>query len=376
MAALEDMAAQLNMSPFDFFLKNIELTGPRAQVYRDELRIAADLIGWDKKWHHRGDQTAGPIKRGLGMSIHTWGGAGHASDCDVIVQPDGSVELKMGTQDLGTGTRTTLAIVVADTLGLPLEAVKVSIGDNSYPPSGGSGGSTTIGGISASSRRGAVDALNEVLAKAAPALSAKPEELEAWAGKIRVKTDPSRSLTWAQACAKLGGMPITVRGKNPGREKLNDQGVGGVQMADVSVDIETGVVKINKMVAVQDCGLIIDLKTAESQVYGALIMGVTYSLFEEKVMDQQTGQMLNPNMEFYKLAGIGDIGELVVHMMTGKGYDERGPIGLGEPPTVSPGAAISNAVANAIGVRVPTLPLTPDRVLVALEKKGGSNASI
>ena len=76
-------------------------------------------------------------------------------------------------------------------------------------------------------------------------------------------------------------------------------------------------------------------------------------------------------MEFYKLAGIGDIGELVVHMMTGKGYDERGVIGLGEPPVVSPGAVISNAVANAIGVRVPTLPLTPDRVLEALEKKGG-----
>jgi xanthine dehydrogenase YagR molybdenum-binding subunit len=274
------------------------------------------------------------------------------------------------------GTRTALAIVVADTLGLPLEAVTILIGDNSYPPSGPSGGSTTIGGISASSRRGALDVLDRIFEKAAPSLNAKPEELEAWGGNIRVKTDPSRSLTWKQACAKLGGMPITVRGKNPGPGKLNDQGVGGVQMADVSVDIETGIVKINKIVAVQDCGLIIDLKTAESQVYGAMIMGVTYALFEEKVMDQQTGQMLNPNMEFYKLAGLGDIGELVVHMMTGKGYDERGPIGLGEPPTVSPGAVISNAVANAIGVRVPTLPLTPERVLAALEQKGGSNASI
>jgi xanthine dehydrogenase YagR molybdenum-binding subunit len=105
-------------------------------------------------------------------------------------------------------------------------------------------------------------------------------------------------------------------------------------------------------------------------------MGVAYSLYEEKIMDQQTGRMLNPNMEFYKLAGIGDIGQRVVHMLAGKGYDERGTIGLGEPPVISPGAAISNAVANAIGVRVPTLPLTPDRVLEALEKKGGSNASI
>ncbi len=376
MSALEDAAAQLNMNPLDLFLKNIELTGPRAQIYRDELKIAAELIEWEKNWHPRGDKTAGPVKRGLGLSIHTWGGGGHPSDCDITIQPDGSVELKMGTQDLGTGTRTAINIVAADTFGLPLNAVKVMIGDNRFPVSGPSGGSTTIGGVSASSRRAALDALDQIFAKAAPALNAQPADLEAAGGTIRVKNDPSRSMTWAQACSKLGGMPITVRGKNPGPGKLNDQGVGGCQIADVSVDVETGVVKINKIVAVQDCGLIIDLKTAESQVYGALIMGVAYSLYEEKIMDQQTGRMLNPNMEFYKLAGIGDIGELVVHMMTGKGYDERGTIGLGEPPVISPGAAISNAVANAIGVRVPTLPLTPDRVLEALERKGGSNASI
>jgi xanthine dehydrogenase YagR molybdenum-binding subunit len=147
-------------------------------------------------------------------------------------------------------------------------------------------------------------------------------------------------------------------------------------MADVSVDIETGVVKMNNFVAVQDCGLIIDMKTCESQVFGAMIMGVTYALYEEKVMDAQTGRMLNPNMEFYRLAGLADIGNFKVHMMTGKGYDERGVIGVGEPPTVSPGAAISNAVANAIGVRVPSIPLTPDRVLAALEKKGGANAKV
>jgi xanthine dehydrogenase YagR molybdenum-binding subunit len=357
-------------------MKNIELTGQRANIYADELKIAADLIEWKKNWHARGDKTAGPIKRGLGLSIHTWGGGGHPSDCDLTIQPDGSIELKMGTQDLGTGTRTALNIIVADTLGLPMNAVKITIGDSRYPVSGGSGGSTTIGGISASSRRASLDALDQIFAKAAPSLDAKPEELEAVGGAIRVKGNPSKSLSWAQACSKLAATPITVRGKNPGPGKLTDQGVGGAQMADVSVDIETGIVRINKIVAVQDCGLIIDLKTAESQVYGAMIMGVCWALYEEKIMDAKTGRMLNPNMEFYRLAGIADIGELVVHMMTGKGYDERGVIGLGEPPAVSPGAVISNAVANAIGVRVPYLPLTPDRVLAALEKKGGNNARI
>jgi xanthine dehydrogenase YagR molybdenum-binding subunit len=371
MSALDDLAAKLNMDPLDFVLKNKALLGTRKDVYADELMIAAEKIGWKKNWHPRGDKTPGYIKRGLGLSFHTWGGGGHASDCDLVIQPDGSVEVRMGTQDLGVGTRTALAIVAADTLGLPIEAIKISIGDNRYPASGGSGGSTTIGGISSSTRRASLDALDKIFEKAAPALNAQPTELEAFGGKIQVKGDPSRSLSWAQACAKLGAMPITVRGKNPGPGQLTTQGVGGVQMADVSVDIETGIVKINKIVAVQDVGLVINMKLAESQVYGALIMGVCWALFEEKVNDQTTGKTLNPNMEFYKLAGIGDIGQLEVHMMTGKGYDERGVIGIGEPPAVSPGAVISNAVANAIGVRVPGLPLTSDRVLAALETKGG-----
>jgi xanthine dehydrogenase YagR molybdenum-binding subunit len=374
MGALDDLAAKLNMDPLDFFLKNIELTGVRAVTYREELQKAAELIEWKKNWRPRGEGGLGStktMKRGLGLSIHTWQGGPHNSDCDVIINPDGTTEVRLGSQDLGVGARTVLNIVVAETFGIPLDWVKVSIGDNRYPVSGGSGGSTTTGGISSSSRRGAVDALNLLFEKIAPTMGTTPDKLEAVGGKIQVIGDATKSMTWKQACAKIGVQPITARGKQPGKDTLASAGVGGCQMADVSVDIETGVVKMNKFVAVQDCGLVIDLKTAESQVFGAMIMGVTYSLFEEKVMDPQTGRMLNPNMEFYKLAGLRDIGEFKVHMMTGKGYDERGPVGLGEPPTNSPGAAISNAVANAIGVRVPTLPLTPDRVLAALAKKEG-----
>jgi xanthine dehydrogenase YagR molybdenum-binding subunit len=175
---------------------------------------------------------------------------------------------------------------------------------------------------------------------------------------------------------RLGAKPIQVTERNHAPdEPLISSGVGGAVMADVSVDTETGVVKMNKMVTAQDCGLIINMKTAESQVYGAMIMGIATALYEEKIMDPVTGTMLNPNMDFYRLAGIGDVGELVVHMMTGKGYDERGPIGLGEPPTVGPMAAISNAVANAVGVRVPFIPLTPERIVAALQQ-GGNNARV
>src|SRR5579864_5372296 len=372
MGALDDLAAKLNMDSLDLWLKNLEITGPRKEVYREELAVAADLMGWKEKWRPRGQNVSGNIARGLGLSIHTWGGRGHASDCDLTIHPDGSVDLKMGTQDIGTGTRTTIVIVAAETLGLPIEAINLYIGDSLYPPSGGSGGSTTPGGVSSSTRRAAVDAREALFAKVAPALNAQPDDLECVNSTVRVKSDPSRSLSWKQACSKIGAMPFTIRGKNPDKSKLPDltnSGVGGVGMADVEVDTETGIVKVKKMVAVQDCGLIIDLKTAESSCYGALTMGISYALFEEKVMDQATGHMLNPNMEFYRLAGLNDIPELVVHMMTGKGYDERGVIGLGEPPVISPGAAIANAVANAIGARVSFLPITPDKVLAALNQR-------
>lgn len=376
MAALDDTAAKLDMDPVELLLKNLSLT-QRENVYREELAIVSDLMAWKKKWHPRGQGGSGTVKSGVGVAIHTWGGRGHNSNCALTIHPDGSVDIKMGSQDLGTGTRTAILMVAGDTLGLPIDKIQLYIGDNQYPPDGGSGGSTTIGGVSSSTRRAAVDARDQLLAKVAPALKAQPQDLEIVNQVIRVKSAPSRSMSWKDACARLGTQPIQALGKNPGPGDLISSGVGGAVMADVSVDTETGIVKMNKMVCAQDCGLIINMKTAESQVYGAMIMGIASTLYEEKIMDPTTGTMLNPNMDFYRLAGIGDVGDLVVHMMTGKGYDERGPIGLGEPPTVGPMAAISNAVANAIGVRVPFMPITPDRVVAALnETQGGSHAGV
>src|SRR5262249_48651920 len=155
-------------------------------------------------------------KRGLGLSIHTWGGSGHNSDCDLTIHPDGSVEIKMGTQDLGVGTRTVLAIVAADTLGLPIDARKVNIGDNRYPISSRAGGATTGGGVSSSTRRASVDALNALLEKVAPTMNTTPDKLEAVGGKIQEIGKPTNGMTWKQACAKLGTQPMTTRGKQPG----------------------------------------------------------------------------------------------------------------------------------------------------------------
>ncbi|HVO97006.1 MAG TPA: xanthine dehydrogenase family protein molybdopterin-binding subunit [Bryobacteraceae bacterium] len=374
-SALDDLAAKLGMDPLQFFLKNADLTN-KPDVYRAQLNKAAAMIEWSKYGHARPDQTKGPIKRGLGIGVNTWGGLGHESQCRITIQADGSVEVDLGSQDLGTATRTMIAMVAAETFGLQVGQISIGLGDTQFPPSGGSGGSTTIGGVTVSTRKAAVNALGKIFDLLATSMSVPADQLEAIDGRIQQKGNPGKAISWKQACAKLGAQTISEMGENLPRnapkEGLINQGVSGVQMADVSVDIETGIVKMNRMVAVQDCGLVVNPRTAESQVLGACIMSTCASLFEERVMDQQTGRVLNADMEFYKLSGIGDIGEILVHMDISPEHDARGIIGLGEPPAVGGMAAISNAVANAIGVRVGILPLTPNRVLAALAN--GRNA--
>lgn len=369
-SALEDLAAKLNMDPLDLFLKNVQYT-PRPETYKQQLEKAAELIEWKKLWHPRGEGK-GVIRRGLGIGVNQWGGAGHASTARTTINPDGSVVLELGTQDLGVGTRTILSQVAAETYGIPMEAVTIKIGDNKYPPSGPSGGSTTVGGVSSSTRKATVNALQKLFETIAPSLGAPADQLESADGRIRVKSNPDKAMSWKQACQKLGTMSITETASNEPKNPLglNTSGASGVQMADVSVDTETGRVKINKLVAVQDCGLIINPKLTESQIFGAMIMSTCAALMEERVMDQMTGRVLNADMEFYKLSGIGDIGEMVVHLNLEPEHDKRGVIGIGEPPAIGGIASIANAVANAIGVRVPKVPLTPRQVLTAMAKNG------
>ena len=366
--AIDDLSAKLGMDSYDVFMKNLDKT-PRANVYAAEMEIGARLIDWKKKWHlHGKGASKGGVKRGLGMALHTWGGRAHAATCTVKVHPDGTVESFAGSQDIGTGTRTVIAVTLAETFGLPVTGVKVNVGSNKYPRSGPSGGSTTVGGVSGPNRRAGLELLwkifDLVAAKhdvAADSLSAKDQKI--WSkGQV--------VCTWKQAAALVGPMPIEAQGKGPAKDGLTDQGVAGIQMADVSVDAETGQVRMNQFVAVQDCGLIISKTQAESQVYGALIMGIAYALTEERIMDNKTGRFINADMENYKLPRIGDIGELIVHMYEPDSEYDRGVVGLGEPPVIACGAAISNAVANALGVRVPVLPMTPKRVRDAL--KGGT----
>lgn len=374
--AFDDLAAKMQADSLDIFLRNLQNidTPEKASVYAEELRIAADLIGWREHWHPHGKgDKRGSVVEGLGIGIHKWGGTANNSNCLLKIHPDGGVESYCGTQDLGTGTRTVCAMVLAETFGLPIEAVKVNIGSSTYPFSGASGGSTTVGAVSESHRRAAQEALANLFELVAKKFDVPADQLEASAGNISVVGYSDKSMSWKQACSLLGISPLEVTSsyKRGDQSPLSSQDVGGCQMAHVAVDTDTGVVKIKKMVAVQDMGLIINRKTAESQVYGAMIMSIAAALFEHRINDPKSGVFLNSELDSYRLPRLGDIGELVVHLHEPESERARGVIGLGEPPAISGCAAISNAVCNAIGVRVPTAPLTPKRVLDALRTSKG-----
>ncbi len=363
-AAMDDLADKLGMDPIEFRLKNLDPNDFHTPIYEAEIAMGAELIGWRQKYKPRGQNGNGPIRHGLGVALHQWGGGGRAgSKVACTINPDGSVELKSATQDLGTGIRTILAIIAAEILGLQPTDIVSNIGNSTFPPGAASGGSVTSPSMSPPCYDAVTRARDALFQKIAPALNnAKPEDLSLKQGQVWLAGEPVT--TWKDACRKLGVSPVSETGSFV--DKLSSTGVGGCQFAEVTVDVETGMVKLKKIVAIQDSGLILDKLTWESQVYGGVIMGLNYGLFEERVVDPTSGRMLNPDMEWYKLAGASDIPEIIVRAYEPDEIKARGVIGVGEPPTISTAAAIGNAVANAIGVRVPEWPMSPRNILNAL----------
>ena len=265
------------------------------------------------------------------------------------------------------------AIIVAEILGLSPEQVVLKIGESNLGKSSGSGGSTTCASQSPATLRAATAAKEDLFKRVSAKLKIDPAKLEIRLGKV-VDANSKKEWGWKEFFAKLGmeeakglGEWSKAMADDEKVPKLSSGQVGGVQVAEVWVDAETGVVKCTEFWAVQDCGLLINKQGCESQVAGGVVMGVNYALFEERIMDRHTGRQTNADMEFYKLGGIADMPKIHVHMQD---MPERGVIGIGEPPTISTAAAIGNAVFNAIGVRVPIAPFTPQRVLAALDKKG------
>lgn len=376
--ALDGLAARLNMDPLELRRKNNS-----DPVRLTEWEIGARIIGWDRRNATPG-AGSGVKKRGIGMGNAQWGGGGRkSSDCTLKIGRNGVIQSLSGTQDLGTGLRLYQSAIVAEELGLELKDVVPMIGHSEYGPGHASGGSTTTGSAAPPIKMAAMNAKLQLLAHAAKQLNASAEDLEmGMGGKVALRNNPARSLTWKQLCATLPPEGMIVKGE--WNADLQAGGVAGCTFAEVEVDTETGSVEILKTVGVQDCGFVLNRLQAESQVTGGIIQGIGTALLEERVMDDQTGRMLNPNFEEYKLCGSFEAGGVNVTMdppYRRLGDNERAMVtviydnptgkvmGIGEPAVIGVQAAIANAIYNAIGVQVTEMPATPNRVLDALSRR-------
>jgi xanthine dehydrogenase YagR molybdenum-binding subunit len=360
---VDELADAVQMDPVEFRIRNLPPEAPNA-MWRAYLREGAAEFGWNTR-HATGDQTPGPIKTGMGVAMCAWGGGGWGPappHCEIA--SDGGVVMRLGSQDLGTGTRTVIAVVAAESLGLQPSQVAVQMGDSLHGVSPMSGGSTTVASITPGIRVAAIRALDALKEKLAPELGVEASALVARGGRVYVKDTPSSGLSWADACKRIGPQPIVADGDwVPG---LSSVTATGVQFAEATVDIGTGIVKATRILVFQDCGRVVSRLTCESQCIGGVIGSLSFALYEDRILDRNVGQMVNPNMESYLIAGMSDIPRIDIRL---KDQPDRGVIGVGEPPTVPTAAAIALAVRNAIGVSVRHLPLTPSRILQTLKAR-------
>ncbi|HEY6119982.1 MAG TPA: molybdopterin cofactor-binding domain-containing protein, partial [Pyrinomonadaceae bacterium] len=352
---MDELASKIAMDPVEFRKKNL-----KDDAYHRQLDRGAREIGWSKRNPTPGGGS-GPRKRGMGCAVGTWGGGGN-NQCkvDVTVSRDGTVLVAVGTQDLGTGTRTYTRAIVAEELGLQISEVSEQIGSSKLGSANASGGSTTAASLSPSVKDAAIKARIAVAEKLLPVLAVtKPEDITFSAGNV---SGGGKSISWKQACATLPAAGITAHGE--WRSDLQARGVHGACFAEVEVDVETGHVRPIKMVHVQDGGLPLNRLTMESQINGGMIQALGMALWEGRVMDALLGLQLNPGFDDYKLPGSLEMPELVPII---DDDDKReAVIGIAEPAVIPAVGAVANAVYNACGVRVRELPITPDKLLIGL----------
>lgn len=342
--------------------------GDWGDVWRRQLERVAKEIGWFEHAHRSAPGSAAvTLEResavGIGFGLSVWGGGGYKSnEVELSLDRKGKLVSAVGTQDLGTGSRTLVAAVVAEEFGLDVEDVAARIGSTKLGQGNTSGGSTTTACLAPALKDAAVKMRAALIELAAKALGTDAAALDFFPGGSVATADGSMSLSWSELAGQLGAAGLTTHGS--WRKELQDSGVHGAQAAKVAVDLVTGRVRVLEMICCQDAGLILNALAAKSQVQGAMVQSLSYALLEERLIDPDLGLRLNPNFEAYKLAGTRQIPRMKVFFDD----DPRGVIGIGEPPAIPGAAAIANAVQNACGVRVRDLPLTPDKVLMGLEE--------
>jgi xanthine dehydrogenase YagR molybdenum-binding subunit len=372
--AMDELAAALEMDPLDLRRANhVERDQASGLPYSSKRLLrcydrAAELAGWNGREALREPQDDG-LLRGMGCATQIWwGGGGPPAHATIRLDSDGRALVTTGIQDIGTGTLTSARIVAAEELGLPLERVVARGGDtgpNLYGPV--SGGSMTTPAVMPAVRSAAGKVRRILLQLAADVLEIAADDLTLRDGRIRSR-DGALDVDVVEVTGKLGNATIDgsgARGPNPDGFRVN---TFGCQIAQIAVDPGTGVVTVERVVAVHDVGRIVNPLGASSQVEGGVIQGIGYALSEELVVDPTTGIPVNGHLDDYKVPSIADVPEILVDFADAPDMNlpNLGAKGLGEPPIVPTAAAIANAFAHATGRRVDALPLTPARVLEAL----------
>ncbi len=281
----------------------------------------------------------------------------------------------MGTADLGGGQPTTISMIVAEELGARLEDVSVSLGDTNLPaaPALGSFGSRTTFITGNAAKLAAADAKQKLLAAAAGMLGATSDQLGTSGSKVLV-SGSSQSASFSQVVQSLpGGVSIEGSGEYVHTAQTSKSGFQfGACFAEVEVNEWTGKIVVKRLVMAQDYGRVINPRAAEGQMQGAAMQGLGYGILEDYSVDATTAQSTTRDWLYYRVPTITDVPEMVPIPI--ESPDPRGPFGAkggGESMIICTHSAIRNAVANAIGVRFTSLPITPQMVIEALKANGG-----
>ena len=374
---MDRLAEKLGMDPLEFRLKNYarkedgdqDRKIPFTSCGMEEcVKLASEDFGWAGKWNKPGTGT-GPVRKGVGVAFQSCRHGSIFGPMSAIIKldPDGTVELMNGLNDTGGGQKTTMGIIAAEELGVPLDVVQVTTGDtDSTTDTGVAGGSRGTPSVGLAVVAAARDAKNQLLDVAADLLKKKKEDLEIQDGKILIKGE-NRSVAYKDILSKSSN-PIIGRGS-----PRPPQGVAthsfGVHFAEVAVDTRTGKVQILRLVAAHDVGRAINRIGVENQIQGGAIMGIGFGMLERQYIDSHTGICTNPNMVDFKVPSILDVP--MVEPIIVEPDDPVGPFGAkgcGEPPYGVPAPAIANAIYNAVGVRFNEIPINIRALLDGLGK--------
>ena len=370
---LDELAARLELDPLELRRRN----HADRDLVDDRPFSAKNLLECYRRaephWARRESLRAGsegPWKRGVGLASQIWyGGGGPPSYAWVRVGSDGRVQVVTGGQDIGTGTNTVLAQIAAEELALPLDRVRVAVGDSERGPYAAiSAGSSTTPSMGPAVRTAAADAAQQILEIAAQRCEVEERALSLEDGRV-VSAD-GRSWPIEEIMNLLGAAQILGRGSrgpNPTGMRVM---TFGIQVAEVAVDVETGEVRVERIAAIHDVGRVVNPLGASSQVEGGIIQGLGHTLSEQRLLDPESGAVLTQTLDAYKLPTVADVPEIVTELIDipDPHLTSLGAKGLGEPPIIPTAAAIANAIRDATGADVRSLPITREEMLRALKE--------